>query len=236
MSRIGRLAWSLIGALALAVPGFAAEPLVARAYEVKFKSPADVAEIVAPILSADGQVSFQPRLKTITVVDRAGVHERIPGLLASFDLPPRTVDVTLALFLGTDRREQEAGRTAPVEGLSRDVRGVAETLADFTKWNTYRSLGGRSVASAEGSRVEVELEDGYRASWTVEAVSGAEGALRLRGFTLERRSRAADGSETVQVVWRADVALVAGRAVVVGAAQNPESRRALFVSLQAKPR
>lgn len=236
MSRIGCLAWALVAVLAFAVPVAAAESLVARAYEVKFRSPADVAEIVAPVLSADGQVSFQPRLKTITVVDRPSVHERIPGLLASFDLPPRTVDVTLALFLGTDRREQESGRTAPVEGLSRDVRGVAETLADFTKWNTYRSLGGRSVASAEGSRVEVELEDGYHASWTVEAASGADNALKLRGFTLERRLRAADGTESVQVVWRADVALVAGRAVVVGAAQNPESRRALFVSLQAKPR
>lgn len=235
MRRLGCLAWAILLAAA-ALPVAAAEGLVARAYELKFKSPADAAEVVSPLLTADGQVSIQPRLRTITVLDRAEVHERIPGLLASFDLPPRTVDVTVALFLGTDRREQEAGRTAPTEGLSRDVRGVAETLADFTKWNTYRSLGGRSVASAEGSRVEIELEDGYHASFTVEAVSGSDGSLKLRGFTLERRSRAADGTESVQVVWRADVALAAGRAVVVGAAQNPESRRALFVSLQAKPR
>ena len=236
MSGLGGFLRMLVVAALAALPAAAADALVAKAYEVKFRSPADAAELVAAVLSADGQVSIQPRLRTITVVDHPTVHERIDGLLRSFDLPPRTVDVTLALFLGTDRREQEAGRTAPVEGLSRDVRGVAETLADFTKWNTYRSLGGRSVASAEGSRVEVELEDGYRASWTVEAVSGSDGSLKLRGFTLERRSRAADGTETVQVVWKADVALAAGRAVVVGAAQNPESRRALFVSLQAKPR
>ena len=236
MSRAARLVVALVAAATLALPAVTAEGLVARVYEVKFKSPADAAEVVSPLLSAEGQVSIQPRLRTITVLDRAQVHERIPGLLASFDLPPRTVDVTLALFLGTDRREQEAGRTAPTEGLSRDVRGVAETLADFTKWNTYRSLGGRSVASAEGSRVEIELEDGYRASWTVEAVSGTDGTLKLRGFTLERRTPGADGRETVQVVWKADVALAAGRAVVVGAAQNPESKRALFVSLQARPR
>ena len=91
----------------------AAEPILARAYEVKFKSLADAAELVSPLMSAQGSVTLQPRLKTLTVQDRVSVLDRVASLLRSFDVAPRNVEIAMSLFLGTDRREQEAGRSIP---------------------------------------------------------------------------------------------------------------------------
>jgi hypothetical protein len=160
----------LVGLL-LAASAFAAdEPVSARAFAVKFKSLADAAEIVSPVLSPDGTMTLQPRLKTLTIQDRPAVLDRVGKLLDSFDTPPRTVDVTLSLFLGTDRRDQDPGKAPPPSSLTRDVRGVAETLSDFTKWNAYEPLGARSVSGTEGGRVTVGLSDEFRVSYDIEAV------------------------------------------------------------------
>lgn len=222
--------------LASALPASADDPIVAKAYAIRFRPLADAAELVGQVLSAEGTVTMQPRLRTITVQDRASIQERIPGLLLSFDLAPRNVEVTLALFLGTDRREREAGRSLPAEGMSREVRGVVETLADFTKWNAYESLGGRSVTSAEGSPAEVQLGEEYRARWVVEAVAERQEVSKLRDFTLERRIVGTDGREAWQVVYRTDIVAPQGKQFLLGVAQNPDSKKALFLSLQARTR
>jgi hypothetical protein len=217
-----------------AASAVAPDPVSARAFEVKFKSLADAADLISPVLSPQGKVTLQPRLKTLTVEDRVSVLDRVGALLASFDLAPRNVEVTLSLFLGTDRRELEAGRSVPAEGLSRDVRGIAETLGDFTKWNAYESLGKGSVTGAEGGRVTVNLSDEYRVSYDIETVRDQD--VRLSNFVLHRVVRGADGTERLQDVYTATVVLPVGRTLMLGAAQNPASKRALFLALQARPR
>jgi hypothetical protein len=212
----------------------ASDPSSARAYEVRYKSLADAAELVSPLLSRDGSVTLQPRLKTLTVQDRVSVLDRVASLLKSFDVAPRNVEIAMSLFLGTDRREQEAGRSIPPSSMTTDVRGIAETLSDFTKWNAYESLGGRSVTGAEGGRVTVNLSDEYRVRYDIEIVRDA--SVKLTHFVLSRLTRNPDGAERVQDVYAADVVLPVGRMLMIGAAQNPESKRALFLTLQAKPR
>ena len=223
-------AGALVSGFALA----ADDPLSARAYEVRFKSLADAAELVSPLLTPQGSVTLQPRLKTLTVQDRVSVLDRVASLLASFDLAPRNVEIAMSLFLGTDRREQEAGRIVPPSSMTTDVRGIAETLGDFTKWNAYESLGGRSVTGAEGGRVTVNLSEEYRVAYDVETVRDA--SVKLKHFLLQRLTRGPDGKERVQDVYGADVVLPVGRMLMIGAAQNPESKRALFLTLQARPR
>ena len=136
--------------LASGLVSAADDPVSARAYEVKFKSLADAAELVSPLLSPEGTLTLQPRLKAITVQDHVSVLGRVAALLGSFDVAPRNVEIALSLFLGTDKRAQEAGRSVPPSAMTRDVRGIAETLGDFTKWNAYEPLGGRTVTGAEG--------------------------------------------------------------------------------------
>jgi hypothetical protein len=213
------------------------DPLEARAFTIQFRSLSDASELVSPLLSADGSVTLQPRLGILTVQDRRSVLERIASVLREFDAAPRNVEVTVGLFLGTDRREDEAGRGLAEPVPSREVRGVSETLGDFTKWNAYRPLGSRSVTGAEGSHVEVPVGDEYRVSYGIEAVQARPGITNtmLRGFTLERRAAPGE-TEPWRLVYRADILLPSGRMLVVGAAQNPESTKALFVTLQAKAR
>ena len=227
-------------ALSVGVPVGAAEapaeadPVSARAYEVRFKSLADAAELVSPLLSAQGTVTLQPRLKTLTVQDRVSVLSRVASLLQSFDLAPRNVEIAMSLFLGTDRREQEAGRNVPPSSMTRDVRGIAETLGDFTKWNAYEPLGGRAVTGVEGGRVTVSLSDEYRVAYDIDTVR--DQSVKLTNFVLQRVTRGPDGKEKVQDVYSAAVVLPVGRMLMLGAAQNPESKRALFLTLQARPR
>lgn len=223
-----------VAALAGPAEAPAPDPVSARAYEVHYKPLADAAELVSAILSPQGTVTLQPRLKTLTVQDRRSVLDRIGPLLGSFDTPPRNVEVTLSLFLGTDRREEEAGRSVPAEGLSRDVRGIAETLGDFTKWNAYESLGKGSVTGAEGGRVTVNLSAEYRVTYEIDTVRDAN--VKLKNFVLHRVLKARDGTERLQDVYAATVVLPVGRTLMLGAAQNPSSRRALFLALQATPR
>jgi hypothetical protein len=201
---------------------------------VKFKSLSDAAELVTPLLSPQGSVMLQPRLKTLTVQDHPAVLDRVASLLRSFDTAPRDVEIAMSLFLGTDRREQEAGRSIPPETMTRDVRGIAETLGDFTKWNSYEPLGGRAVTAAEGGRVTANLSEEYRVTYDVETVR--DDTVRLTNFVLQRIGHGPDGKETVQDVYSAAVVLPVGRMLMLGAAQNPESKRALFLTLRARPR
>ncbi len=210
------------------------EAISARAYEIKYKSLADAAELVSPLLSPQGQVTLQPRLKTLTVQDRAAVLERVGALLTSFDVAPRNVEISMSLFLGTDRREQESGRSIPSQAMTTDVRGIAETLGDFTKWNAYEPLGGRAVTGVEGGRVTVNLSDTYRVSYDIDTVR--DQSVKLANFLLQRVTRGPEGKDVLQDVYSASVVLPVGRMLMLGAAQNPESKRALFLTLQAKPR
>jgi hypothetical protein len=211
-----------------------ADPVSARAYEVKFKSLADAAELIGPLLSPQGSVTLQPRLKTLMIQDHVAVLDRVSSLLTSFDVAPRNVEIAMSLFLGTDRREQEAGRIIPPSSMTKDVRGIAETLGDFTKWNAYEPLGGRAVTGVEGGRVTVNLSDEYRVAYDIDTVR--DQSVKLTNFVLQRVTRGADGKEKVQDVYSAAVVLPVGRMLMLGAAQNPESKRALFLTLQARPR
>ena len=227
--------FAAVGAtLAAPTPDPASDPISARAYDVKYKSLADAAELVSPLLTPQGSVTLQPRLKALTVQDRVSVLDRVAALLLSFDVAPRNVEITMSLFLGTDRREQESGRSIPPSSMTTDVRGIAETLGDFTKWNAYEPLGGRAVTGVEGGRVTVSLSAEYRVSYDVETVR--DQSVKLANFVLQRITRGAEGKEIVQDVYSASVVLPVGRMLMLGAAQNPESKRALFLSLQARPR
>jgi hypothetical protein len=144
--------------------------------------------------------------------------------------------VTLGLFVGTDRREEEAGRQSRAVGLSREVRGVTETLGDVTKWNAYEPLGSRSVIGAEGAAVTVNLSDEYRVSFEVESVTEPQGVIKFRQVSLKRVIRGADGSQRVEDLVTTSIVIPSGRLLVVGAAKSPDSRKALFLTLQARPR
>lgn len=213
------------------------DPVLARAFEVRYRPLADAADLVAPVLSADGQVTIKPRLKTLVVEDRASVLTKIAALLESVDLPPRNVEVRLSLFLGTDRREQRpGGRLLGSDGISTEVRGVIDTLGDFTKWTAYEPLGSRSVTGVEGDPVRADLSDEYSVSFVVDGVHESRREVVIRDFKLEKMSFDADGRPITDAVLSTGMVVPMGRLHVVVAAKAPDSTRALFLTLQADGR
>jgi hypothetical protein len=90
------------------------------------------------------------------------------------------------------------------------------------------------VTGAEGARVTVNLSDEYRVAYDIDTVR--DQSVKLTNFVLQRVVRGPDGKEKVQDVYSAGVVLPVGRMLMLGAAQNPESKRALFLTLQARPR
>lgn len=239
------LAGLLLGSPAAALPQAAtppergeADPVLARAYRVRFRSLEEAAQLVtrSGVLSERGVVTLQPAPRTLVVQDRASVLERVGSLLESFDLPPRSVDLTLTLFLGSDERQARAGKQAYAGEIAREVGGVIETLADFTRWTSYSILGAQFVTGIEGSKVEVRLSDEYRAVFEIGAVEDRPAVVRLRNFTLQHVSAGPDGTERMENRLVFDVDVPLGKFTTVGAAKNPESRRALFLAFQARAR
>ena len=229
-----------LAALVLAVLEAAAEApapraVVARAFVVHHRALADAADVVQPILSADGSVKLQPRLKTLVVEDRSEVLDRVATLLESFDLPPRNVEVTLSLFLGT--AQERPGQSVGASSFSREVRGVLETLGDFTKWTSYEPLGSRAVIAVEGGApIVADLSDEYRVVFTVDAVQVEQRAVTFKRFSLQRRRVDAQGKETREDLYTAGMVLPLERLQTVGAASDPGSKRALFLTLQVRER
>jgi hypothetical protein len=213
----------------------ASPAILARAFVVHHRALADAADIVQPILSADGSVKLQPRLKTLVVEDRSDVLARVAALLASFDLPPRNVEVTLSLFLGT--AQERPAQSVGAASFSREVRGVLETLGDFTKWTSYEPLGSRAVIAVEGGApIVADLSDEYRVVFTVDAVQIEQRAVTFKRFSLQRRRVDAQGKETREDLYTAGMVLPLERLQTVGAASDPGSKRALFLTLQVRER
>jgi hypothetical protein len=234
---------TLVLALGLAVaaaqaPGAAAadDPIEARVFRVSYKPLADAADVVAPLLSEEGSLTLRARLGVLVVQDRASVLDRIAALLEGFDLPPRDVEVTLTLFLGMDRREDEGSPGAAPESITREIRGIQEVLADFTKWQDYQPLGSRSVTGVEGSSVTADLTADYRVVFSVDVVDPERGMVKFDRVVLQRLRRDESGRESVEQVLSMGMKLELDRLRVVGAASGPDSRRALFLALEARER
>jgi hypothetical protein len=212
------------------------EELSARSYQIRFKKLPDAVDLIADLLSEDGSVSMQPRLKRVVVQDRPEVLDRVGAVLADFDQPPVNVDVTVSLFLGSDSREEQAGRHAKTGSISREVRGITETLGDFTKWTAYDPIGSRSVTCSEGSQVQVNLSEDYRVVFSVDAVQERLGKVKFGDFTLQKIIRTAEGTERYENQYTQGIVLPMGRLLVVGAARDPGSLKALFLSIQVRAR
>jgi len=212
------------------------DPIEARAFRVHYKPLADAADVVASLLSEDGSLTLRTRLGVLVVQDRVSVLDRVAALLESFDLPPRNVEVTLTLFLGMDRREEGQGSGAAPDSITKEIRGIQEVLADFTKWQDYEPLGSRSVTGVEGTSVTADLTADYRVVIKVDLMDAQRSVVKFERVVLERLRRDENGRSVAEQVLSMGMVLELERLRVIGAASGPDSKRALFLALEARER
>lgn len=235
-----RLRWMVLVAVLLSARVMAADPMEVRAFEIRHRAVGDAFELVSPLLSPDGSVQIRPGLKTLVVEDRPAILDRIRSVLEGFDLAPRNVEVSFTLLLGTDTRSPGSPRGMDPAALSREIRGVHENLGDFTKWTDYELLGSQSVTVVEGHPVTARLSGEYRVQFEVESVEAPSarapaGIIVLKSLVLERVTRDPAGAEHVDPLYSTAMQLHAGKLLTVGAAQSPESRKAIFLTIKARP-
>jgi len=199
----------------------------ARAFEVRHKPLSDAVDLVGEVLSDEGSVTLKPRLGVIVVEDWTAVLDRIAALLESFDVPPRNVEVTLSLYLGTRRKDESE--------VTRADRGIVDwPPLHFTEWSDYQTLVSRSVRGAEGDEIVAELSDDYRVIFVVDWVD--DRLVKFEKVSLQQVGRDDAGVETVKNVYSMGVTVVPGRQTFVGTATGPDAPEALFLAVKASPR
>jgi hypothetical protein len=226
----GLFATTALGAAMAQAPQGAADPVQARTFEVRYRSLQDAGELVGPILSAEGTLTLKPQLRLLVVADRASVLERVRTLLESFDLPPRSVEVTLGLYLGTRRQDSANGHSPP-------RRSVIELPAlSFTHWTSYETLGSRSVNGVEGTEVVADLSHNYRVVFTIEGVDPRHRLVKFRSISLQRIRHMPEGPERIDSLYSAAAVVDMGKQQIFGAATDPEADQALFLTLLTQAR
>jgi len=213
-----------------------ADPEETRSYVLEYRPVAEAAEAIGDWIGEEGSVSMRPRKKTLVVTDVAATHDRIAAFLEAFDVPPRTVDVSVSLMLASDRTRDEAGRRTPLSAVTAEVRGVMESVGDFTRWVDYEPLGTHAASTVEGRTTSVRLDDTYGVDYRVDGVeTGPDGdRIRLSPFRLIRFRMGSDGVERQETVFETAMRLPVGRLQVLGAASGADADRALFLTVRAE--
>ena len=70
----------------------------------------------------------------------------------------------------------------------------------------------------------------------VDAVDNRRGLVKFERVVLQRLDRDEEGRETTEEVYRMGMVMEGGRLRVVGAASGPDSKRALFLTVQVSER
>ena len=229
----------LVLSLALGAGALASEDdaIESRVFRVNHRPVAAAAEVVSLILSEDAEIriKFRRNQNIMVVTDHVSVLDRIGPLLESFDIPPRGVEVAISIIVGTktEPKTGEAGQRLP-SSMYRDIRGVVETLREFTEWKDFDQVGGGVTHAVEGSAVTIDVGEAYRVTFEVGSV--ADEKVFFNRVWLRRLGRDDTGRETTRTLYETEISVPTGRTLVVGAAQGPDSKEALFLTLLVNAR
>lgn len=203
------------------------EDLSIKVYTIKFKDVEDVVMLISPLLSDFGSLIVQPKLKTITAQDFPIHLKKIGEAIKGYDLPPKNVEVIIHLIMASEKGQRHGS-------IAKEIRGVSETLSDFTKWTNYERIGSVVMTSVEGGESASTIGEQYRVKFIIEYVNESRCIIKFSQFSLEKRSMSKDVEKYNPLwVWETGPNLVDGKLLVVGAAKQPGSKKALFLTIQA---
>ncbi|GEM_PF-1032274 len=199
-----------------------------RAITVRFKSLSEAALLVDQLVSPCGGYRVIKSVRVITVDDEARNLERVAQAVASWDLPPRSVEVTISMIEGT--REAR-----PSGGLADEIRGVSRELAELTSFTSFKTLGTGTLRTAEGSEASLDITEDYRVILKVRTVDPDLGVIAIDPFlllALPHEAETAASTTEPRTILSLAVNPREGRLEVIGAPSRVRDR-ALFLTLEA---
>ena len=198
-----------------------------REFTIRHRSVDEVYLLVSPFLGPRGSIKAAPHRRTLSVVDTRATLLRIAGVIETYDVPPRNVEVSVQLILAS------IGQGAPAPAPP-PIRGVIERLSALsTRWKDYRLVGDARILGTEGESSAVQVGDGYRVAFHVDRVSEESRIIRFKPFELQRRNLEVEGMERYSSILRTVLNLRDSQLFIVGASKMERSNRALFMTVTA---
>jgi hypothetical protein len=202
-------------------------PLGTRIFVLRYKKVDEAYLLISPYVGPRGSVKMQPAQRTLTVQDVPGNLQRIVGLIESYDVPPRSVEVSVQLILAT------SGESSP-EPAPPPIRGVIDRLnALNTRWTDYKMVGNARVMGTEGERSSLRVGDDYKVDFRIDQVSEETRVIRFKPFELSRREIAVEGNQRYASIMNTVLNLRDSQLFIVGASKVEQSQRALFMTITA---
>jgi len=198
-----------------------AKTLSVRTFTFKYKDASKAAEIIKPLLSAEGSMSIQPSSNALVVTDRAENMKSVAKALTQFDAPPQAFRLVVRL-LGASRVEG-----APPKPPD-DLKDLAPKLAMF-RYNAFESLGNGDVAGREGDPGILTLPTGYRADFKFGEYDPASDSVKVSDFRLSKLQ-----NDALTSLLKTTLNLRIGETYVFSVAKGPQSPRALMIVLVAR--
>jgi hypothetical protein len=211
--------------LAMCVVLHAQDPLLTKAFTIKFKKVDQVASLINGLLSEKGAVTLQPRLQTIVVQDYEKNLRQIEMAIAAFDVPPPAAEVSVKLV--------RASKNAEASPISDEIKNMAR-VGDVLKFNQYALLDSGIVECEEGQNSVLSLAREYQISFIPDIIQEGNNIIRLKNFQLKKKKKDGNGKGTFLALLTVTVNLRNAETLVLGASRFEESDQALLIMLLGK--
>jgi len=213
-------ALALFSGAALAGDADTAKSLSVRTFTFKYKDPGKAAEIIKPLMSAEGTISIQPGSNALVITDRAENLKAVSKTLNDYDAPPQAFRLIVRLV-----------GAAHAEGsprVSDELKDIAPKLA-MLRFNALENLGAADFAGREGDPGILTLASGYRTEFKLGEFDPASDSIKVSDFRLSKLQ-----GDQVTSLYKTTLNLRLGQTYIVGATKTPQSQRALMIVLLAR--
>ncbi|HEY7162241.1 MAG TPA: secretin N-terminal domain-containing protein [Acidobacteriota bacterium] len=211
--------------LTFAVLASAQDPLLTKAFTVKFKKVDEVASVINGLLSDKGAVTLQPKLQTLVVQDYEKNLRQIEMAIAAFDVPPPAAEISIKLVRATKNPDP-----API---SDEIKNMAR-VGDVLKFNQYALLDSGIIECEEGENSSLSLAREYQISFVPDIIQEGSNIIRLKNFQLKKKKKESNGKETFLPLITVTVNLRNAETLVLGASRFEESDQALLIMILGK--
>lgn len=215
-------------AAALPAAPTATPSILVRVFTLRYRRADEAALLVGPFLTESGSVIVQSKLNTLTVRDVSSSVARAAQAIASYDLPPRAVSISVTLL----KASSEAGAVPPRREVSEEIRGVGKRLKELFNFTGYAPLDSVVVQGIEGDSVAYQIGGQYRLEFLLDQ-TGDEKLVRLKNLSLERVRREPSGNETRGEILRTSINVQASQPYILGVGRDESASGALFLVFYA---